>query len=118
MMVDLSHVSHLAMEQALAVSQAPVIFSHSSAFALCSNPRNVPDHILELLPKKDGIVMVNFYPQFVTCSANATLADVADHIDHIGRVAGRDHVGFGSDFDGIESVPIGLEDVTRVSLQI
>ena len=58
--------------------------------------------------------MINFYPQFISCSSHATLNDVADHIDHIARIAGHAHVGLGSDFDGIESVPIGLEDVTKV----
>ena len=113
MMIDISHVSHKVMKQVLEISKTPVIFSHSSSYTLCNNPRNVPDEILEMLKLKDGVVMVNFYPEFITCSSTATLQDVANHIDHIGRIAGRKHVGFGSDFDGINSVPVGLEDVSK-----
>ena len=61
MMVDLSHVSHDSMRQTLKITQAPVLFSHSGAFALCENPRNVPDDVLKSLREKDGVVMVNFY---------------------------------------------------------
>ena len=114
-MVDLSHVSHAAMRQAIASSFSPVIFSHSSAYTLCNHTRNVPDDVLSILKQKDGVVMVNFYPQFITCSSHATLQNVADHIEYIAKVAGKMHVGLGSDFDGIESVPVGLEDTSKVS---
>ena len=151
MLVDLSHVSPDTMADAIGVAQAPVIFSHSSARALCDVPRDVPDSILQMLPKNGGVVMVTFVPSFLSqkvadweklqtaeqnrlkqqfssdaaaiktgldawVKANpaprATLADAADHIDHIRKVAGIDHIGLGSDFDGITSVPVGLEDVS------
>jgi membrane dipeptidase len=150
MLVDLSHVSPETMEDAIRVSQAPVIFSHSSARALNDVPRNVPDSVLRLLPKNGGVVMVTFVPGFlspavaawnklqdaerdrltkqfpdaaaVTRGVNdwtashpaprATLAEAADHIDHIRKVAGIDHIGLGSDFDGITQVALGLEDVS------
>jgi membrane dipeptidase len=151
MLVDLSHVSPDTMADAIGVSQAPVIFSHTSARALCDVPRNVPDNVLQMLPKNGGVVMVTFVPPFLSqkvadweklqkaeenrlkpqfsndaaaiktgldawVKANpaprATLADAADHIDHIRKVAGIDHIGLGSDFDGITSVPVGLEDVS------
>ncbi len=147
MLVDISHVAPSTMADALRVSQAPVIASHSSAFALAPHPRNVPDDILKLVAKNGGVVMVNFYsgfivPEYARKSAEArrelrakyadpkefheaferwyeenkfprgTIGDVADHIDHIVQVAGIDHVGIGGDFDGVTSVPVGLEDVS------
>jgi membrane dipeptidase len=151
MLVDLSHVSPDTMTDAIAISEAPVIFSHSSARALNDVPRNVPDAVLQLLPKNGGIVMVTFVPGFLSpkvaawnnlqtaettrlqqqfpndeavrkqsvdawTKANpaprATVADAADHIDHIRKVAGIDHIGLGGDFDGITSVPEGLENVS------
>ena len=151
MLVDLSHVSPGTMSDALNVSEAPVIFSHSSARGVTDVPRNVPDSILRRLPRNGGIVMVTFVPSFVSRQVaqyasevqrvnadlrqrfpsddsarrrelaawrsthpapEATLKDVADHIDHVRRVAGPDHVGIGGDFDGITETPVGLEDVS------
>ncbi|KAJ5557354.1 Peptidase M19 renal dipeptidase [Penicillium frequentans] len=133
MIVDLAHVSVDTMRDVLGAgktewsgSRAPIIFSHSSAYALCPHPRNVPDDVLELVREKNSIVMVNFSPDFISCvdagradgipdadPENATLERVADHIMHIGTIAGFDHVGLGSDFDGIPTVPRGLEDVSK-----
>ncbi len=112
MLVDLSHVSPATMSDVLNVSRAPVIFSHSSAKGLRDHPRNVPDSILARMPDNGGVVMVNFVPSFLTYDGNATIATVADHIEYVRDMAGIDHVGIGSDFDGIESEPVGLEDVS------
>ncbi len=112
MLVDLSHVSDRSMADALDVSEAPIIFSHSSVRALTDHPRNVPDHILDRLPDNGGVIMITFVPSFVTDEEPATLDDVADHIDYVRDRVGVEYVGIAGDYDGIVTVPEGLEDVS------
>ncbi|GAB6033031.1 dipeptidase 1 (renal) [Chamberlinius hualienensis] len=113
MLIDLSHVSFDTMRAAINASKAPVIFSHSSAYSVCNHSRNVPDDVLQLVAQKGGIVMVNFYTPFVSCSDRSTLSQVADHAEHIKNVAGVDFIGLGADYNGVNSVPEGLEDVSK-----
>ncbi len=124
MLVDLSHVSVDCMRASLNVTESPVIFSHSSARAITNLPRNVPDDVLKMVPANGGVVMVNFYSKFVIPTellekdeqARGSIHDVVDHIEHIIRVAGIDHVGLGSDFDGVPYLPVQLEDVSTYPL--
>jgi membrane dipeptidase len=150
MFADLSHVSEKTMFDVLVVSRAPVIFSHSNARALEDHPRNVPDAVLRLLPANGGVVMVNFFPGYLSEDVRAfnaaraaeearlkvlfvgqpdkrkaaldawdaahpvpavPVSVVADHIEHIAKVAGHDHVGIGGDLDGVPSAVVGLGSV-------
>ena len=109
---DPSHPAPTTMNDPLDVGTAPGIWSHAAARGLWDHPRNGPDQVLRRLPDNGGVVMVTFVPSFVSEGDEATIAEVADHIDHIANLAGVDHVGIGSDFDGISSTPVGLEDVS------
>lgn len=157
MLIDVSHVSDETMSDALDISTAPIIASHSSARALADHPRNIPDVLLRRIGQKRGLVMVNFYPGFIDPKAvdasrarderlkpeidalrqkyaggspelykeliklyaahpipETPLSVLIDHIDHIARVAGVDHVGLGSDFDGVPSLPQEMQDVAQL----
>ncbi|KAK9899448.1 hypothetical protein P389DRAFT_48660 [Cystobasidium minutum MCA 4210] len=115
MIVDVSHTSDLTVSDVLKHAHAPFIFSHSNARAVYDSVRNIPDDLLKAVGKtssdKRALVMATFAPQFV--GVNATLSQVADHIEYIAKFVGRNHVGIGSDFDGILSTPAGLENASK-----
>ncbi|OAA76650.1 membrane dipeptidase GliJ [Akanthomyces lecanii RCEF 1005] len=117
LIIDLSHTSHDTQRCVLQASHAPVIFSHSSCFALKPHPRNVPDDILRSLAANNGVVMICFLPSLSGLATTepptpATVATVADHVVHVGERIGYAHVGIGSDFDGMLEGPAGLDDVS------
>ena len=157
MLIDLAHVSPKVMTDVLAVSRAPLIFTHSSARALDDHPRNVPDDVLKLMAQNGGVVMVNFYSGYVSDAfrkwnaeeaaeearekslrtgrpddqeaaikawkqahpaPGVTVADIADHVDHVAKIAGYDHVGIGGDLDGIpyDEAPPGMNSVAGYPL--
>ncbi|XP_059476222.1 dipeptidase 1-like [Neocloeon triangulifer] len=113
MIIDLTHSSLQTQMDVFNHSRAPVIFSHSNAYALCDNHRNVRDEVLHLVRDHGGLVMVNFDASSVNCSEEATIAEVADQINHIRNVSGVDHVGIGSLFDTTNRTVTGLEDVSK-----
>ena len=112
-LVDLSHVSDATFADAIAASRAPVILSHSSCRALRDHPRNVSDAMLRQLAAADGVILINFYATYLG-RGRVTTETVLDHIEHAVQTAGIDHVGLGSDFDGVPRLPRGLGDVTRL----
>jgi membrane dipeptidase len=107
--VDVSHMSDRAVEDVLAIATAPVIASHSNARALCDVPRNLPDEHIRRIAATGGIVGVTFYPPHLREDGRATIDDVVRHVRHVREVAGIEAVALGSDFDGIEVGPEGLE---------
>ncbi|CAF0784089.1 unnamed protein product [Brachionus calyciflorus] len=114
MIVDLSHVSYQTMLDALDESKAPVMFSHSSVYSLCNHVRNVRDDVLLKLKANQGIIMINFYNGFVACdSNNASITNVIEHLNYVKNLIGIDHIGIGSDYDGVDKTPRGLEDVSK-----
>ncbi|MFN0165762.1 MAG: dipeptidase [Bryobacteraceae bacterium] len=134
MMVDISHVSDQTFWDVMAASEAPPIASHSSCRAISKIRRNMSDDMIIALAKKGGVIQINFGCEFLSqVSADsspwtnptlrgkkgeseverATLADVVAHIDHVVKIAGEDAAGIGSDFDGIQCVPVGMEDVSK-----
>lgn len=120
MLVDVSHLADSSFWAVDAVAERPYIASHSNARALCQSRRNLTDEQLEALAKKGGVVGMNFLPGFVDNDPNqCSLARMCDHIDHIKRVAGIDHVGLGSDFDGYgvaPGAPVVMKDVSEMPL--
>jgi membrane dipeptidase len=129
MMVDISHVSDKTFYDVIEVSKAPVIASHSSARTIADHPRNMTDDMLRAIAKNGGVVMVNFFDEFIdpnkarmrklsgsarSVTPKTPLSLLIDHIDHIAKVAGIDHAGLGSDFDGGITLPEGMEDISKL----
>ncbi|WP_018211475.1 dipeptidase [Desulfitobacterium hafniense] len=113
MLIDVSHLNEAGFWHVLKLSSQPILASHSCAYALCPHPRNLTDEQLKALAQNGGVVGVNFYPGFLTQEPKASLQDVVRHIQYIAEVAGVDVIGLGSDFDGIDSTPTGLEGADK-----
>lgn len=114
MIIDVSHVGRKTITDILATSTKPIIASHSGVYALCNNARNLPDSLIQAIAARGGVVGVVFYPYYLTGSKSASLENVLQHIDYIKHLVGNaDCISLGSDFDGIEVTPTGLEDVTK-----
>ncbi|XP_030232794.1 dipeptidase 2 isoform X3 [Gadus morhua] len=103
---------------AISVSKAPVVFSHSSAYAICNHSRNVPDWLLHELKKNRGLIMVTLFSDFVACEGQANVSSVADHFDHIRNTIGAEFIGIGGDYEGVLRFPLGLEDVSKYPVLI
>jgi membrane dipeptidase len=112
-LIDVSHLSDTGFWDLVDVTKGPVMASHSNARAVSNHPRNMTDKMIEAMADRGGVMGMNFAPSFVH-PTHATVQGVVDHIDHIVGLVGPDHVGLGSDFDGIPYTPTGLEDVTRM----
>lgn len=113
MMIDLAHISETGFWETLEHSRDPVMVSHGNCRRLCAHARNLSDEQIKALAQKQGVIGITFVPQFI-CSGPSSVHDVIKHIEHVCALVGSDYVGLGSDFDGIESVPAGLEDVTKI----
>ncbi|MGF7398805.1 dipeptidase [Thermoanaerobacterium thermosaccharolyticum] len=111
MIVDVSHLNERGFWDAINICEKPLIASHSDCKALCRHPRNLSDEQIKAIADKGGVIGINFCPNFLRDDDNASIEDVLDHIEHIVNLVGINHVGFGSDFDGIEKTPLGLDDV-------
>ncbi len=114
MVVDVSHLNERGFWDVLSITDSPIIASHSNARSLCDHPRNLTDDQIKKLAENGGVIGVNFYPLFLSTEGKASIENVIQHIEHICEVGGVESVGLGSDFDGIDKVPEGLEDVTCV----
>ena len=122
MLVDVSHVSDDTFYDVLECSTGPVVATHSCCRALADHPRNMTDDMIKALAAKGGVIQINFYPVFLQdeyeldspSSVLPSYTRIADHIDHVVALVGIDHVGIGSDFDGIEVAPDGLEDISKM----
>jgi membrane dipeptidase len=112
-LIDVSHLSDTGFWDLVDVAKGPIMASHSNVRAVCDHPRNMTDEMIQVMADRGGVMGMNFAPGFVH-PTHATVEGVVDHIDHIVDLVGPDHVGLGSDFDGIPYTPVGLEDVTRM----
>ncbi len=118
-LVDVSHISDESFYDVLETSSRPVVATHSCCRALADHPRNMTDDMIRALAAAGGVMQINFYPVFLSADyekSNPSFGRIADHIDHVVELVGVDHVGLGSDFDGIEVTPEGMEDISKFSL--
>jgi membrane dipeptidase len=113
MLIDVSHLSEAGIRDVLSISEAPVIASHSNCYSICNHPRNLTDEQIVAIARKEGLIGINFYPEFLG-KGEISLDTVIEHIEHVTSLVGVDYLGLGSDFDGIDKTPAGLEDVGKL----
>lgn len=118
MVLDLSHLSDRGVEETLDSYDKKIIASHSNVRALCDHPRNLTDAQILKIARRGGVIGINFYPFFLTGNPQAKISDILRHIDYVVNLGGIDCVGIGSDFDGIDQLPLdmgGMEDIESIA---
>lgn len=114
MIIDVSHLSMKGVWDVVETTKDPIIASHSNAKGICKHKRNLCDRQIAAIKDNGGVIGINFYPKFLNCDGNASIYVIINHIEYICAIVGSKHVGLGSDFDGIDSVPKGVEDITKI----
>jgi membrane dipeptidase len=115
--IDVSHLSETGFYDVIETTNAPIIASHSNAQALCNHPRNLTDDQIRAVAKNGGVIGMCFSPSFIDQNEEQRTIDrLLDHVDHVRKLVGCEHLGIGSDFDGFPGIPKGLEDVTKMPM--
>ncbi len=116
MLIDVSHIAEKGFWDVIETTRDPIIASHSNAKKICNHRRNLTDEQILAIRDNGGVIGINLYPCFLNNSEEASLKDVIKHIEYISSLAGCDHVGIGTDFDGIEITPSDIRGIQDIPL--